>query len=146
MIWFSQSFVAQFVSQIIHLPVNRWQNNAGYFAICVLSLNSRTASFFKMTCPLHKLHFIIPVLFVRSEVFTVVKMSMLFFSIVTLCGLVGRYQCFREGWRWRQYVSPKCYESTCHHNPEALHPVFFIYGLFNGAVSNSFYNAEWEDD
>jgi hypothetical protein len=30
------------------------------------------------------------------EVLTVVKMSMLFFWVVMLCGLIGRYQCYGE--------------------------------------------------
>jgi hypothetical protein len=33
---------------------------------------------------------------VRFEVPTAAKMSVLFFWVVTPCGLVGRYQCFRE--------------------------------------------------
>jgi hypothetical protein len=41
-------------------------------------------------------------------------LSMLFFWIITSCGLVGRYQRFGgtyclylQGWRWKQYVPPK---------------------------------------
>jgi hypothetical protein len=38
----------------------------------------------------------------RFEVLTVGKMSLLFFWVVTLCGFIGRYQCFTETY----YVSP----------------------------------------
>jgi hypothetical protein len=30
----------------------------------------------------------------RFEVLTALKMTMLLFSVVTLCGLMGRYHCF----------------------------------------------------
>jgi hypothetical protein len=58
---------------------------------------------------------------VRSEVFTAVRMMMLFFWFSAPCRLISRWQHFRETdclhlqgwrwrqpWRWRQYVSPQC--------------------------------------
>jgi hypothetical protein len=50
---------------------------------------------------------------VRFEVLTAVKMLMLFFWVVMLCGLVGRYQCFGGTyclhlqlwiWRWKNSI------------------------------------------
>jgi hypothetical protein len=48
----------------------------------------------------------------------------MFFWVVMLCGLIHRYQCFRETYclhlqAWRTLVS--IYESTWHHNPEQQH-------------------------
>jgi hypothetical protein len=44
--------------------------------------------------------------YVRFEVLTAVKMSVLFLWVVTPCGLIGRYQHFGE---------------TYYHNPEEQH-------------------------
>jgi hypothetical protein len=52
--------------------------------------------------------------FMRSEVLTVVKTLMLVFWIVTSCGLVGRYVSFSE-------MSVFTYKSTQHYDPRDQH-------------------------
>jgi hypothetical protein len=54
----------------------------------------------------------LPWYYIELEVVMAVKMLMLVFGVVTLCGLVGRYQL--QLWRWRWYVSPKHYLPDVH--------------------------------
>jgi hypothetical protein len=69
----------------------------------------------------------------RFEVLMVVKMLMLVFWIVMLCGLVGRYQCFGGTFCFHLRASVcsserlVCtYESTQHNYPEDQHPQEYI--------------------
>jgi hypothetical protein len=62
--------------------------------------------------------------YLRFEFPMAVKMSLLLFWVVTLYGLVDRYQHFGETcWRWRQNVAPNCwYLPTSQHDNTISQP------------------------